>query len=64
MKGNPETLADAPKVYDVDDVIQIIGVCRRTVYRYVKSGKLKATKIGKRYIVTDENLRKFLNGES
>ncbi len=50
------------KVYTVDDVAELLQVTRTTVYAYIKSGKLKAKKIGKYYRITEENLRAFLEG--
>lgn len=33
----------------------------RTVYRYIDSGKLKATKIQNRFYIEERELREFLN---
>lgn len=33
----------------------------RTVYRYIDSGKLKATKVQNRFYIEEKNLREFLN---
>ena len=35
------------KVYTIDEVVELLHVTRRTVYSYIKDGKLKAVKIGK-----------------
>ena len=53
-----------PKVYDLKDVEQILGVSNRTLLRYIDSGKLKATKLGRKYIVTKENLGNLINGDT
>ena len=34
------------KLYTLPEVAEILKVSRKTIYRYIKSGKLKATKIG------------------
>lgn len=49
------------KVYTLDEIAEIMKVTRRTVYSYVKSGKLHAVKFGKYWKVTEENFREFLN---
>lgn len=49
------------KIYNAIEVADLLHVTRRSVYSWIKGGKLKATKIGKAWIVTDENLRDFLN---
>jgi excisionase family DNA binding protein len=64
-KDNAERLAEleALKVYTLTEIEWTLGVTHRTLLNYVKSGRLKAVKIGGKYKVTGENLRKFLNGE-
>lgn len=50
-------------VYTLTELEPILGVTHRTLLTYVKSGKLKAVKIGGKYKVSEENLKKFINGE-
>jgi len=52
------------RLYSLEEVSKLIGVTHRTAWNYVKAGKLKAAKIGGAWKVTEENLRKFSNGES
>ena len=56
-----KTIMTEIKVYTVDEVAELLQVTRTTVYAYIKSGKLKAKKIGKYYRITEENLRAFLD---
>jgi excisionase family DNA binding protein len=65
MRG-AETMTDRPdlKLYSLQELSQILGVTHRTAWNYVKAGKLKAVKIGGAWKVTEENLKKFINGES
>ena len=37
--------------YSVREVAAILGVCRQTVYTYIKNGKLEHERLGKRYII-------------
>lgn len=48
------------KVYTTKEVEQILKVERQAVMRYIKAGQLKATKIGRSYRITEENLKEFL----
>ena len=48
------------KVYTIDEVAELLHVTRRTVYNYIKEGKLKATKIGKYWRVTAKALEELL----
>ena len=61
-------------VYTLTELEPILGVTHRTLLTYVKTGKLKAVKIGDflyffyvkiggKYKVSEENLKKFINGE-
>lgn len=51
------------KVYTLNEVKKLLKVSLRTLYRYIKDGKLKSTKIGNKWIVTEENLKDFINGK-
>lgn len=51
------------KLYNLTELEPVIGVTHRTLVNYVKSGRLKGAKIGGQWKVTEDNLRKFLNGE-
>lgn len=48
------------KVYTIEELVTILHVTRRTIYDYIKYGKLKAVKIGKYWRVTEKNLEEFL----
>ena len=48
------------KVYTLDEVAEILKVTKRTLYTYVKEGKLKAIKMGKYWRVTAESLHDFV----
>ena len=50
-------------LYSLEDVASRLGLHVRTVRRYVRSGRLKAVKIGKQYRVNRENLE-VLTGTS
>lgn len=48
------------KLYTLQEVADILKVSRQTIYNYVTAKKLKATKYGKEYRVTEENLKEFI----
>lgn len=48
------------KVYTIEEVCKILKVTRRTVYTYIKEGKLKAAKIGKYWRVNEADLLEML----
>ena len=47
-------------VYNLRDLSKKLKMSVRTLREYVKSGELKATKIGKAYYITEPNLLAFL----
>lgn len=51
-------------LFTLTDVEPILGVSHRTLLNYVKSGKLKATKIGGKWKVSIASLKAFINGEN
>jgi len=52
------------KLYTLPEVSKIVRLARRTLYNYLKSGELKAVKIGGTWRVTEESLNEFINRES
>lgn len=52
------------RLYTLSELEPILGVTHRTLFNYIKDGKLKAVKIGGRWKVSQSNLDKFINGES
>ena len=52
------------KVYTIDEVAHILKLTSRTVYSYVRAGKLQAVKLGKYWRVTEESLQAFISNGS
>lgn len=48
------------KLFTLDEVADILKVTKRTLYNYIKAGKLPAVKIGKYWRVSEENLKAFI----
>ena len=53
-------MAEITKVYTLEEIAEILHVTRRTLYTYIKEGKLRAVKVGKSWRVTQKNLDDFL----
>jgi len=49
------------KTYSSDDLIKELKVSKPTLFNYLKSGLLIGKKLGCSWMVTQENLEKFLN---
>ncbi len=57
-------LIEKDPVLTTDDVINILRTSRRTVMKYIHGGRLRATKVGKRYWILQSELYNFLNGKT
>ena len=51
---------DEIRLYKLQEVAEILKVSRQTIYNYVTAKKLKATKYGKEYRVTEADLKEFI----
>lgn len=52
------------RLYEVEDLVRMLQVSRITVQAYLRAGRLKGVKIGKRWHVAEQNLKDFLSGNS
>ena len=50
--------------YTLDEVSVMLKVVYLTVYRWVRTGKLKAYKVGKQYRISKEQLDLFVGRDS
>jgi len=48
------------KAYDANEVAEMLCLKYRTVTRYIQAGRIRARKIGKKYYVTEEDIREFI----
>lgn len=48
------------KVYTTEEALEVLKVTRRTLYRYIKAGQLKAVRLGREYRITEDALKDFL----
>jgi len=51
------------KLLTLEETAKVLRVSTRTIMRYLKSGKLKASKVG-RWRIKEGDLEKFLKGNS
>jgi len=49
--------------YNVEALSQMFNIPVETVRAYIRRNRLRAIKVGKRYLVSEENLQRFLDGE-
>ena len=52
------------RVYTVPDLVKLLQLTPQSVRKYFKEGKIKAQKVGTKWLVSEESIREFLMGES
>ena len=58
-------MSDQTKLYTLQEVADILRMNRQTLYNNISRGKLKLTKVGKEYRLTEEQLQDIIkNGFS
>lgn len=50
------------RAHSITQTCSLTGLGRDTIYAAIRSGKLTARKVGRRTLVTDDDLRQFLAG--
>lgn len=51
------------KYYEVSEMAQKLDIAENTLRKYIREERVKAVKVGKRYIISEENYNKFINGK-
>ncbi len=51
------------RIYGTEDIAQELGVSVLTVRAWIRAGRIRATKIGRGWKVTEDALRAFIAGE-
>ena len=54
------TKPEDTKVYTLQEVADVLRVSRQTLYNNIRSGRLKAMKLGRTYRITEEQLQDIL----
>lgn len=47
------------QLYTVEEVMELTGLAKQTVYKYLRAGDLKGVKMGRVWRVSDASLKKF-----
>jgi len=56
----PMIEVDDFKAFDANEVAEMLDLKYRTVTRYIQAGKIRARKIGKKYFVTERDVKAFI----
>jgi len=52
---------DEFKLYTIEEITAILKVTQRTIYNYIKSGQLKAIKIGKYWRIKHTDFQELID---
>ena len=51
------------KIYDLQEVCEILKMNIQTIRIYIKEGKLKDSKVGRKYVITEEDFKAILESQ-
>ena len=54
------TVIEGIKFYTIQETAEVLNVTPQTVRAYIKQGKLKGQRIGRPILITENNLKEFL----
>ena len=57
------TVIENIKFYTIPEVADALGVTPQTIRQYIKTGRLKAKRIGRPYFITEKSIKEFLEAE-
>lgn len=55
------TTIEGIKFYTIQDTAKALQVTPQTVRAYIKQGRIRSQRIGKPILITENNLKEFLN---
>ena len=54
----------AKRTYSVQDVAYVLNLSPQTVYKWVKDGKLRAVRLGRKIVISEKALKEYLGEEN
>jgi hypothetical protein len=58
--SDDQSVLERPLAHTIEDAARRSTICRTNIFAAIKSGDLKARKLGKRTLILDEDLRAWL----
>ena len=47
-------------IYDINDLIEMLGVSRTTIIKYIRQKKIRAFKVGNTYRITEQAFLEYI----
>ena len=60
----PGRTMDSPKYLTIPELAKLLGVSRIAVYNRVKKGQIPATRVGRTYVIMDQEIADILGKEA
>lgn len=57
------TIIEGIKFYTIPEVAEALNVTSQTIRAWIKQGKIKSQRIGRPILITESNLKEFLNSK-
>ena len=57
IKEKKKELLNNDEYYTIDELVKILKISRRTIERHIKSGEIKALKIGKQWRIRKSDIQ-------
>lgn len=57
MTEDKKELLNNDEYYTIDELVKILKISRRTIERHIKSGEIKALKIGKQWRIRKSDIQ-------
>ena len=55
------TIIEGIKFYTIPEIAEALNVTPQTIRVYIKKGRIKSQRIGRPILITENNLKEFLN---
>jgi excisionase family DNA binding protein len=55
------TIIENIKFYTIPEISEVLKVTPQTIRAYIKKGKIKSKRVGRSILITENNLREFLD---
>lgn len=55
------TILAGYKMYSVDELASLLKITTVSVRNFIRQGRMKGRRVGRRYFVTEDELKQFLN---
>ena len=55
------TIIENIKFYTIPEISEVLEVTPKTIRAYIKKGKIKSKRVGRSILITENNIREFLD---